>query len=64
MKGVAKHWNESPREMMEFPFLEVFKRRGHGIKGHSLVMGLSRPSRWLGLMMINVFSNLNDPIIL
>lgn len=29
-------WDGLPRAVVEFAFLQVFKRRGHGIKGHGL----------------------------
>lgn len=33
---------------------------GHGTKEHDLLMGLSRSGQWLHLMVLKVFSNLND----
>jgi len=41
---MIKHWNRLPRKEVEFPFLGVFKRCGHGPKGHGLAMELGRPN--------------------
>lgn len=64
MKRAIEHWDRLPREVLESLSLDVFKRRGCGVKGHGLVMGLDRSGCWLGLTILKVFSSLDDYIIL
>lgn len=37
IEGVAKYWNRLPKEVIESPFLEVFKRCGCGSRDHDFV---------------------------
>lgn len=45
LERVAKHWNRMPRDLVESPFLEEFKRYVHQSMHHKnmyLLMALSR----------------------
>lgn len=48
--------------MVESSFLEAFGTCGHGTNGQGLVLKLGRPCWWLDLVILNVFSNLADPM--
>jgi len=52
------NWNRLPKEAVESPSLEVFKKTcRHGTSGYGLV-GMVVLGGWLDSMMLEVFSNL------
>ena len=55
---VVRHCTRLPREVVEFPSLEVFKKTfGCSTSGYGLV-GMVVLGGWLDFMILEVFSNL------
>jgi len=56
------HWHGLPRVVVGSPLLDLFKNHGDAeLGGIVVVVGMDQ---WLDLMILKVFSNLNDSMIL
>ena len=59
----VKHWNRLPREVVESPSPEVFKKCVC-IPERQVLVGMVVMGCWLEQMILEVFSNLNGSMIL
>lgn len=62
LKGLSGIGKRLPRAVVESLFLEVFKRHGCGTCGHGLMVNKVVLGQQLDSMILQVFSNLNNPI--
>lgn len=60
---IIKYWNRFPREVTKSLSLEEFKKH-MDVRGHGVVVDLAGLGKWLGLMVLKVFSNLNCSLII
>jgi len=61
---VVRHWTRLLREVVESPSLEVFKKRIKLALGDMVYQAWWHWVEWLDLMILEVFFNLNDSVIL
>jgi len=61
---VVKHWNRLPREVVESPSLKMFRKHVEVALGDMVYQTWWCWVEWLDLMIFEVFSNLNDSVIM
>jgi len=65
MKSINKiGWNRLPKEVVESPALEMFKKCGYVALEELGLVGVVGMGWWLDSVISVVFSNLNDSMIL
>ena len=61
-EGAVSHWHRLPREVLQSPAPKVFKKH-RDMALRDMVSGHGGDGCWLDFMILEVFSNLNDPMI-